>query len=63
MFDYVNDYCSQQITFDHKGKNFEINNDNDLKFLLYGIEQRFYTRPFGKEKCWQTQLSHCNYIF
>lgn len=50
MFDYVNDYCAQQITFDPKDKIFEINNDNDLKFLLYGIEQRFYTKPFGKEK-------------
>jgi hypothetical protein len=50
MFDYVNDYCSQQIVFNPKGKSFEINNDNDLKYLLYGIHQRFYTTPFGKEK-------------
>lgn len=50
MFLYVNDYCSSQIVFDAKNKHFEINNDSDLKHLLYGIHQRFYTTPFGKEK-------------
>lgn len=50
MFVYVNDYCSSQIVFDAKNKHFEINNDSDLKHLLYGIHQRFYTTPFGKEK-------------
>lgn len=50
MFDYVNDYCSSQIVFDAKNKHFEVNSDSDLKHLLYGIHQRFYTTPFGKEK-------------
>jgi hypothetical protein len=50
MFDYVNDYCASQIVFDAKKKHFEVNNDSDLKHLLYGIHQRFYTTPFGKEK-------------
>lgn len=31
------------------GKSFEINNEEDLKNLLYGIEQRFYTTPVTKE--------------
>jgi len=50
MFDYVNDYCSSQIVYDAKKRHFEVNNDSDLKHLLYGIHQRFYTTPFGKEK-------------
>ena len=50
MFDYVNDYCSSQIVFDARNKHFEVNDDSDLKHLLYGIHQRFYTTPFGKEK-------------
>lgn len=50
MFDYVNDYCSSQIVYDAQKKHFEVNNDSDLKHLLYGIHQRFYTTPFGKEK-------------
>lgn len=50
MFVYVNEYCSSQIVFDAKNKHFEINNDSDLKNLLYGIHQRFYTTPLGKEK-------------
>lgn len=29
---------------------FKIGSENDLKLLLYGIEQRFYTTPDGKEK-------------
>ena len=50
MFVYVNDYCANEIVFDATNKDFEINSDNDLKTLLYGIHQRFYTTLFGKEK-------------
>ena len=50
MYVYVNDYCADQIVFDATNKDFEINSDNDLKTLLYGIHQRFYTTPFSKEK-------------
>lgn len=47
---YINEYSEKTLTF-HKPQNkFEISNDNELKLLLYGIEQRFYTTPFGQEK-------------
>ena len=50
MFAYVNDYCEEKLNYDKETKMFEISNDNELKFLLYGIEQRFYTTPFGQER-------------
>lgn len=50
MLDYINDYCEARLTFDKTAGTFEITCDEELKFLLYGIEQRFYTTPFGQEK-------------
>ncbi|QIL90347.1 ATP F0F1 synthase synthase [Microbulbifer sp. SH-1] len=50
MLGYVNDYCHEKLKFDGQNKKFEISTDDELKFLLYGIEQRFYTTPFGREK-------------
>ncbi|WP_421197512.1 ATP F0F1 synthase synthase [Aeromonas enteropelogenes] len=51
MLDYIDGYCGEQrLTFDRENKKFEISNDDELKILLYGIEQRFYTTPFSHEK-------------
>lgn len=50
MLDYIDDYCNHQLNFDRESSNFEISNDNELKLLLYGIEQRFYTTPFSLER-------------
>lgn len=47
---YIDDYCEQKLKFDKETKQFEISTDDELKLLLYGIEQRFYTTLFGKEK-------------
>ncbi|MCY6412062.1 ATP F0F1 synthase synthase [Acinetobacter sp. VNH17] len=49
IFDYVQEYCAN-LKFDKSAKNFEISSEEDMKFLLYGIEQRFYTTVCGKEK-------------
>lgn len=46
IYDYTNQYS--QVTY-QDGK-FKIENDDDLKFVLWGIEQRFYTTPIGGEK-------------
>ncbi len=46
IYDYTNEYG--QVTFEN-GK-FKIENDEDLKFVLWGIEQRFYTTQIGGEK-------------
>lgn len=49
MLDYIHDYCTD-ITYSESDKCFLISRDEDLKFLLYGIEQRFYTTMLGQEK-------------
>ncbi|MEC8811198.1 MAG: ATP F0F1 synthase synthase [Pseudomonadota bacterium] len=50
MLGYIDDYCKQKLNFDQQNQKFEISTDDELKLLLYGIEQRFYTTPFGQEK-------------
>lgn len=50
MLTYVHDYCEQKLAFDQANQKFEIADDDQLKLLVYGIEQRFYTTPFGQEK-------------
>ena len=50
MLEYIDGYCEQKLKFDQQNQKFEISTDEDLKLLVYGIEQRFYTTPFGKER-------------
>ncbi|AKL95766.1 hypothetical protein CACET_c23200 [Clostridium aceticum] len=47
VFDTVKEYCPQLVADDNT---FKIETENDLTLLLYGIDQRFYTTPDGKEK-------------
>ena len=47
IFKYIVDYCPDLKVSENA---FEIGSENELKMLLYGIEQRFYTTPFGGEK-------------
>lgn len=49
IMDYIHGYC-ENISYDESEKKFSISNDEELKFLLYGIEQRFYTTILGDEK-------------
>lgn len=51
MLGYINDCCDdQKLKFDQQNHKFEISTDEELKLLVYGIEQRFYTTPFENEK-------------
>jgi len=50
MLSYIHSYCDSKLTYDAAAKTFSITSDEELKFLLYGIEQRFYTTPLGQEK-------------
>ena len=50
MYSYIHSYCEQKLKFDKQNSKFEITTDDELKYLLYGIEQRFYTTPLGHEK-------------
>lgn len=51
MLEYIQDYCGgHKLNFDGDNGKFEIKTDDELKYLLYGIEQRFYTTPLGQER-------------
>jgi hypothetical protein len=47
IFTYTYEYYPN---LDFDGKAFKINNDKDLKELLYGIEERLFTTPISGEK-------------
>ena len=47
IFRYIEDYSPNLRVSENA---FEIGSENQLKMLLYGIEQRFYTTPVGGEK-------------
>jgi hypothetical protein len=46
-FNYMHPY-TQNLNFNNGA--FDIQNENDLTLVIYGIEQRFYTTPFGHER-------------
>jgi len=50
VFSYIDGYCGEKLKLDKETNKFEISTDEDLKLLLYGIEQRFYTTPIGQER-------------
>lgn len=50
MLSYIDGYCEQKLKLDKETNKFQISTDDELKLLLYGIEQRFYTTPFGQER-------------
>ena len=47
IFEYTDEYYPE-LAYD--GQKFTINNDEDLKNLLFGIEERFYTTPVTHER-------------
>ncbi len=47
---YIQGYCDNKLIFNSETSKFKVGSDDELKFLLYGIEQRYYTTPFGQEK-------------
>lgn len=49
MFKYVNRYSDKKIAFDATKNEFEVNSDQELKVILYGINERFYTTEIGQE--------------
>lgn len=50
MHTYINEYTEGKLKYEEASSKYEISNDDELKYLLYGIEQRFYTTPFTNEK-------------
>jgi hypothetical protein len=49
IFGYIREYC-EDLNFDENDENFTIANEEELKKLLYGIEQRYYTTRTGGER-------------
>ena len=49
IFDYIKDYCPD-IPYDEQNRKFTIKDEEGLKHLLWGIEQRYYTTRVGGEK-------------
>lgn len=47
VFSYIKDYCPE---LELHGETFVIQSEDDLKMLLYGIEQRYYTTPIKGER-------------
>ena len=47
IFAYIGEYCPDLRATD---TSFEVGTEEELKLLLYGIEQRFYTTVVGGEK-------------
>lgn len=47
IFNYTSTYYPQ---LKYNGTSFTIGTDEDMKHLLYGLEQRYYTTPVTKEK-------------
>jgi len=47
VFEYINEYCPN-LLFENQA--FKIATEEDLKALLYGIEQRYFTTPVGNER-------------
>lgn len=49
MYGYIREYCAD-LSFDENVEKFSISSEEDLKKLLYGIEQRYYTTRIKSEK-------------
>lgn len=47
IFNYISEYCSN---LKKNESSFLISSEDDLKLILFGIQQRFYTTPVGNEK-------------
>lgn len=50
LFEYINDYCNNKLPFDKQSSKFTVSKDDELKQLIYGIEQRFYTATISKQR-------------
>lgn len=50
LVDYILEYCKDKVQVTEDGKSFELSTDNQLKFILYGIEERFYTTQHSQQK-------------
>ena len=50
VFEYIGEYSDGKLQFDAESGVFTVATDDELKTLVYGIEQRFYTTVVGSER-------------
>ena len=50
IFDYIKEYCEEELPYDDEAKQFSVSDEEGLKQLLWGIEQRYYTTRVGDER-------------
>lgn len=50
ILEYIRNYCGKDIIFNEDLSAFSISSDIDLKHIVYGIEERFYTTICGGER-------------
>lgn len=50
IFDYIKEYCEEELSYNEETKQFTVSDEEGLKHLLWGIEQRYYTTKVGDEK-------------
>ena len=50
IVEYIKEYCAEKVPYDEEKGAFSVSNDKDLKLIIYGIEQRFYTTPLKPER-------------
>lgn len=50
ILSYIGEYSDGKLEFDDDSNVFTVTTDEDLKLLVYGIEQRFYTTGVGAER-------------
>lgn len=46
---YIKEKVGENLVFDEATGKFQVNNDTQLRLLLYGIQQRFYQPPLDEE--------------
>ena len=46
---YIHEFCAEDLTYDEQNGKFKINNDIELRLLLYGMQMRFYKQPLVEE--------------
>lgn len=50
LVDYISEYCGDRVPLSNSGDSFSVSNDVHLKFVLYGLAERFYTTQYSEEK-------------
>ncbi|UMA67268.1 hypothetical protein LVO79_20925 (plasmid) [Roseivivax marinus] len=50
LIDYIKAYCKDGVELSDGDDKFKVSSDKQLKLILYGIEERFYTTPHSQEK-------------